>query len=309
MNLLYIENKNLLGKLMEYLKDTRYTTDLEESYDTVIFAEISPRIQKFIEREKEKKKRIVFLSYLEENKIYIQSKLQNKSSKLYMRKIASVCSISDLIITSLPFFKNLLKQDYKCQIEVIEKELPILNISKATNDIFKKNHLNRRKKRFLLIDLDYHFLSYAKELAFKYPKSEIIYIGYRQNYLLSSRDKKTLKELPENIKFIYYYDLVTLTDFVQISDMIISFEDVNFKQEYLYIIFLLKKEFMMKQSLLYEDYLINSKNIYTFKTKDGLLKKLDKIEYDRLANLTDNAYDLIKNCTFEKTKEKFEKYL
>ena len=34
----------------------------------------------------------------------------------------------------------------------------------------------------------------------------------------------------------------------------------------------------MKQSSFYDNYLINSKNVYTFKTKDGLLKKLNKIE-------------------------------
>lgn len=308
MNLLYIDDKELLGKLINYLHDN-YTTDLEDDYDTVVFAETSPRIIKFIKNEKEKNKRIVFILYLEEDKIYIQSKLQNKNSKLYIKKIKNILDIVDSVIVSLPFFKSTLENIYQGEIVVIEKELPIVNVSKTTNEIFKRNHLNRRKKKILVIDLDYHYLSYIKDLALKYSKSEIIYIGYRKSYLLSSRDKKLLKELPNNIKFIYNYDFFSMTDFIQISDIIINFEDINLERKYLYIMFLLKKEVMIKHSLIFVDYLINSKNIYTFKTKDGLLKKLGKIEHDRLANLTDNAYDLMKDCTFERIKEKFNEIL
>ncbi len=308
MNLLYIDDKELLCKVISYLPDN-YTTDLEEDYDTVVFAEIYPRIINFIENEKAKDKRIVFISYLEEDKIYIQSKLQNRNSKQYMKKIKNILDITDNVIVSLPFFKRTLENIYSGDIAVIEKEMPVINISKTTNEIFKKNHLNRRKKRLLVIDLDYHYLSYVKEIALKYSKSEIIYIGYRKLYLLSSRDKKILKELPNNIKFIFNYDIFSMTDFIQISDMIINFEDINLERKYLYIMFLLKKELMIRHSLIFEDYLINSKNVYTFKTKDGLLKKMDKIEYDRLANLSDNAYDLVKECTFDKIKKKYNDIL
>jgi hypothetical protein len=308
MNLLYIDDKELLGTMMNYLEG-HYTTDLEEEYDTVVFASISPSTKKFIEKEKLKKKRIVFITYLEESKIYIQSKLKNKSSESYMKKIYTILKLSDLVITSLPYFRTLLESNDKEKIVVIEKELSILNISKTTNDIFKRNHLNRRKKRFLIFDLDYHFLSYVRDIALKYPKSEILYVGYRKTYLLSSRDKKIVKELPKNIKCIFHFDIQIITDLIQISDMIINFEDINLDRNYLYAILLLKKELMIRHVSLFEDYFINSKNVYTFKTKDGLLKKLEKIEYDRLANLTDNAYDLVKQCTPEKIKEKFIKNL
>ena len=43
-------DKELLGKLINYLPDN-YTTDLEDDYATVVFAEISPRIIKFIKNE------------------------------------------------------------------------------------------------------------------------------------------------------------------------------------------------------------------------------------------------------------------
>lgn len=295
MNLIYIEKKELLGKIITYLKESKtpYTTDIDVDIDTVLFAEITPRIIKKMEYYKELGKKIIFILYLEEDKIYIQSKLNNKVSNNYMKKINHIINISDIVVASLPFFKNL----FGDKVVIIEHILNSFPISKQTNEILKKYSLKRRKKKILIFDFDYHYLDYIESVVEKYPKLEYIYLGLKPNYLLTFKNKKKLKSLEEKVTFIPYYNLNTIIDFIQLSDMIINFEDINLKRSYLYIIFLLKKELIMKQSSLFEDYLINSKNVYTFKTKDGLLKKLNKIEHDRLGNLTDNAYDIIRSCS------------
>lgn len=295
MNLIYIEKKELLGEIITYLKESKtpYTTDIDVDIDTVLFAELTPRIIKKMEYYKELGKKIIFILYLEEDKIYIQSKLNNKVSKNYMKKINHIINISDTVVASLPFFKNL----FGDKVVIIEHILNSFSISKQTNEILKKYSLKRRKKKILIFDFDYHYLDYIESVVEKYPKLEYIYLGLKPNYLLTFKNKKKLKNLEEKVTFIPYYNLNAIIDFIQLSDMIINFEDINLKRSYLYIIFLLKKELIMKQSSLFEDYLINSKNVYTFKTKDGLLKKLNKIEHDRLGNLTDNAYDIIRSCS------------
>lgn len=295
MNLIYIEKKELLGKIITYLKEnkTPFTTSLEEEIDTVIFAEATPRMIKKMEYYKEQGKRIIFILYLEENKIYIQSKLNNKTSQNYMKKIFRIVKLSDIVISSLPFFKNL----FGDKVTIIEQEFNSFPLTRQRNDILKKYSLKKRKKKVLIFDFDYHYLNYIEEVVEKYPKLEYIYLGLKPNYLLSLKNQNKLKKLEEKVTFIPYYNFNIITDFIQISDLILDFEDINLEMKYLYIIFLLKKEFLMKQTSLYEDYLTNSKNIYTFKTKDGLLKKLNKIEYDRLSNLTENAYDLVRNCS------------
>jgi len=295
MNLIYIEKKELLGEIITYLKESKtpYTTDIDVDIDTVLFAEITPRIIKKMEYYKELGKKIIFILYLEEDKIYIQSKLNNKTSKNYIKKINYIINISDIVVASLPFFKNL----FGDKVVIIEHILNSFSISKQTNEILKKYSLKRRKKKILIFDFDYHYLDYIESVVEKYPKLEYIYLGLKPNYLLTFKNKKKLKNLEEKVTFIPYYNLNAIIDFIQLSDMIINFEDINLKRSYLYIIFLLKKELIMKQSSLFEDYLINSKNVYTFKTKDGLLKKLNKIEHDRLGNLTDNAYDIIRSCS------------
>lgn len=304
MNLVYIENQALLGTVLEYLKNSKipYTTDLEE-FDTVIFAEITPRMQKKIASFKEQNKRIIFLLYLEEEKLFIQSKLNNKSSRAYKKKIESFVSISDVVVTSLPFFKTLFEKKEK--FVVIEEELPVLNLSKTLSDIYKKYDLKKRKKRILILDFHYHYLDYVESIALKYPKKEILYVGLKPMCVMTENEKRLKKELNDKASFFMYYNFSILTDLIQVSDMIICFDDIELKRRYLYAILLLKKELLIKQSSLYEEYLINSKNVYTFKTKDGLIKKLSKIEYDRLSNLTDNAYDLIRKNTNIETRKKF----
>jgi len=294
MNLVYIENRILLGKIMTYLKknETPFTTKLDDNIDAVIFAEITPKIIKKIEYYKSLGKKIIYILYLEENKIYIQSKLNNKNSRNYMDKIHKIIDLSDYVIASLPFFKSLLGE----KIKIIENELEEFNLIKQTNDILKKHSLKRRKKKILIIDFDYNYLDYVEEVVDKYPKLEYIYLGLKPDYLLSLKDQTRIKKLENKVKFIYYYNSNNIVEFIQISNMVLNFENIKLDIKYIYIIFLLKKEIVMKDYSLYEDYLINSKNIYTFKTKDGLLKKLNKIEHNRLSNLTDNAYDLVRNC-------------
>lgn len=294
MNLLYIENKLLLGKIITYLKKnkTPFTTNLDDNIENVLFAEVTPRIIKKMEDYKSRGKNIIFVLYLEEKKIYIQSKLNNKNSKIYMEKINQIITLSDKVITSLPFYKNLLGE----KVNVIEHEIEEFNITKQTNETLKKYSLKRRKKKILIFDFDYHYLDYIEDVVEKYPKLEYIYLGLKPNYLLSLKLQNKLQKLEKKVNFIQYYNSNNIIEFIQISDMILNFEDINLDIKYIYIIFLLKKELVMKQSSLYEDYLVNSKNIYTFKTKDGLLKKLNKIEHDRLSNLTDNAYDITRNC-------------
>jgi len=294
MNLVYIENRILLGKIMTYLKknETPFTTKLDDNIDAVIFAEITPKIIKKIEYYKSLGKKIIYILYLEENKIYIQSKLNNKNSRNYMDKIHKIIDLSDYVIASLPFFKSLLGE----KIKIIENELEEFNLIKQTNDILKKHSLKRRKKKILIIDFDYNYLDYVEEVVDKYPKLEYIYLGLKPDYLLSLKDQTRIKKLENKVKFIHYYNSNNIVEFIQISNMVLNFENIKLDIKYIYIIFLLKKEIVMKDYSLYEDYLINSKNIYTFKTKDGLLKKLNKIEHNRLSNLTDNAYDLVRNC-------------
>jgi len=63
------------------------------------------------------------------------------------------------------------------KIDVIPNELPIINISRNTKDIYDKYELRKRRKKIIVIDLYYDYLSYMYELGFRYPKFDFIYVG------------------------------------------------------------------------------------------------------------------------------------
>lgn len=296
MLLVNIENKELLSLIVNYLDNTdlNYTTDINASYDTIIIAEVNNKIIKFIEKENNKK--IIFLTHLEEENI-LNNKINDK-----LTKILNKCY---LIITSLPSIKNIISKKINCNIVVIEKELPIICFSKSNSDIYNKYNINKRKKKILVFDFDYDNIEIVNDIAIKYPKYNFVYVGYKS--LSKLKNKNIFNKLEKNISLVKYYNFYILSDLTKISYLIINFSDLTI--DYLNMILLLKKQLLIKESKLYEDYLINSKNSYIFKDNNDLLIRLNKIIEGRVANLVDNGYLLVRDNTFDEIVKKYNYYL
>lgn len=301
MILVYIENKQLLSKVITYLDNTdlEYTTSLHDEFKYIIVAETKPKIMKLVNEYKKQEKEIIFLTYLEEEKIYINSRLKNKSSKNYMNKIYSLVNKSSLILVSLPSIKQILKKMTRKEIAVLPKELPIINISNNSKDIYLKYNISKRRKKICILDFDYNKIELIDTLSRNYKKVEFIYVGFQADYLLKEYDKNIMMNFPKNVKCVKYHDLDVLSDLIKISSLVVNFEDINLDIRYLYLILLFKCPLLMKYSLLYENYLINSKNAYLFKSDETLILKIDKIFHDRVSDLTEFGYDLIKNNTYQ----------
>ena len=118
-----------------------------------------------------------------------------------------------------------------------------------------------------------------------------------------------INNLPSNVTPIKYNDLNVFSDVCKISDIVIFLEDYGINIDYVYITLLFKKQLVIKENKLFEDLFINSKNAYTFKSKEDLLLKFKKMVNNRVANLTDVAYFLIKDNTFDEIIKKYNAYL
>lgn len=287
--LVYIDNKELLTKIVTYIDNS--TTNINDNYEYILIAENNRKTNDFIEKHKDKK--IIFITYLLEDNI-----LKNKDEKL--NKILNKCY---KVITSLPAIKNILKSQITTEIIIIEKELPIINISKTNSDIYNKYKISKRKKKIIIFDFYYENINIVNEIANKYPKYNFIYIGYKSYYKLKEIELNKLHNMPNNISFVKYYDFNILSDLCKISYLIINFNQLDIS--YLYMVLVFKKQLLTKKNKKYDEYLINSKNTYIFIDSKELLIKLNKIIDNRIANLTDIAYDLIKNNTFNEIKKKY----
>lgn len=293
MILVLIENRTFLTRILSYLDEINlpYTTDLGVEYETLVIAECSNKVRTFMEENTSK--RVIFFTALEESKILKYSKKQTKTGKNYLLHLQQLCNRCTRIVVSMPAIANLLKKKTKREIVLLPRELPVITISKSNKDVFDKFHLSKRNKKILIMDLYYEHLEEISILALKYPKCQFLLIGFQVEYLLSSKNKERLHTLPNNVIQQKYLDFNLYSDLCKASWLIVYFYHADLNMQYLDITLLFKKQLLLENHFYYQDYFINSKNAYLFQGTEELLLRFKKIMEERVANLTDNGYELI----------------
>lgn len=295
MIFVYIENKNFLGKIVSYLENSNllFTTDLNDNYDIVLVAEINKRTMKLVKNSYLLKKKIVFLTHLEEEKILKNFHLNNKFSIEYRSIVYNFLNMCELIIVSLPYFKKLLNKKLNRNIIVIERLVEVLNV-KQCSKIYNRYNISKKKKKVLYIDTSYEYISDFFKIALANPKYEFIMLSYLPNYYLNNTKKSLIMNIPSNVKVVKYYE--ELLEFLKICNTVI-YVDKIVNINLIYKILYLKKNLIVRENVLYEDYLIDNKNIYLF-DKNNLVKKSCKLLNGDIANLTLDGYDVVKYNDF-----------
>lgn len=298
--LVYIENKELLTKIISYLDYAKkeYTLDINSKYEYVVIADIN---KKSIEISKGKK--IILITHLLEEKIYRVFTKNNKQNREFKNRLINNVNNFYKIIVSMDGIKELLESKTSTKIITINKEIPTINI---TNNkyLYETYKIKKRRKNILYIDFDYEGLNNIYELSLKYPKFNFIYLGFKPYYNLTKREKGILNKLPNNIYKIKYYDLNIFCDILKISEFVLNESNIMLNVDYLYAVFILKKKILSKNNIMFCD-LIGSKHLYLYDDLKELLIKFNKMLEDRLADITFNAYDYICNNTFTEISNKY----
>jgi len=304
--LIYIEDKELQTKVITYLDYIKknYTLNFNDTYDTVLIAQINKNTKEII-----KNKKVIFITYLEEEKIYKNFIKNNKKSRSYKIRIMSILKKCNLIITSIEGIKNILLKEGNLKIEVIPKEIPVINISKNNKEVYERYNISKRKKKIIVLDKEYNNLESLDFIVNKYPKYQFIYVGFIPDYKLTKKEKNILHNLSSSVIKIKYIDLNIFSDLLKITDIVISFDDLLLDIEYFYTLVILKKQLICKDTVLYKPNYINSKNIYLFKDIKDLDLKFGRMVNHRISNLTDETYEEIKNNTFQYIVKKYSIYL
>ena len=300
--LIYIEDKELLSKIISYLDyaNKDYTLDINDNYEYVLIGDIN---KKSIEISKNKK--VILITYLFEKKIYRSLTKNNKQNREFKNRLINNINNFKKVIVSLDTIKNLLQDKTNTEIVTINKELPVINISntKYLYDIYK---IKKRRKNILFIDFDYEGLNKVNSLALKYPKLNFLYLGFKPYYNMTKKEKNLYNNLSENIYIIKYHNINIFCDILKISDIVINESNIIFDIDYLYGILILKKKFLSKNIF---TNLIDNKHIYTYDNEKELILKFSKIYEERLADISINAYDYIINNTFFQVAKKYSIYL
>lgn len=311
MILVYIHHLDFMKKIVYYLDHTnvKYTTDLSSDYDYVLIAEINDRMIQFAKEQHQLGKQIIFLSYLEESHIAFYYSKKSKSSKEYFKRFTEILNLSSKIFVHFQMTRKIILEKKDIPVIIIPREIPIINISKSNKDIYNKYSFSKRKKKILMIDENYQYIDKINTLANMYPKYQFIAFGYKPDYLLKEKQKEFVHSMPKNVIPIRYIDFNLFSDLCKISHLVVVLDHRHINMNYIDITLLFKKQLLIKENPLFHDFFINSKNAYIFQTKDELLLKFKKIMTNRVANLTDNGYLLIKENTFDEIIKKYNAYL
>lgn len=294
MVLVYIENIELLSKIITYLDygKINYTTNVNDSFDVLLTSQVNNRALKLIN----KAKKVIFIAYLEELKIFNNKyKMDNKSMVYneYMRNLFNNCNI---VITSLPYFKKIINV----------KKTVVIPYENLCIGICKNKLFNLRKKSVAIIDSHYKYLSTYFEIISKNTNYNFDLIGY--DIHLNKKDSRLLNDIPKNLTLYKYCNDRLLQNYISNSQLVVFFDNILESEKYLNICLNLKKNILLLNSNLCNDYFIDNKNIYLF-SLDSFQKKFNKIISNRVCNLGLDSYNLVKDNTFEKIADKLCKLL
>ncbi|MEG2848384.1 MAG: hypothetical protein RR904_06440, partial [Bacilli bacterium] len=223
MVLVYIENSQLLSKVIMLLENSKiiFTTDFNDNYDILLVAQFNKRTVKMVRNNYFLKKKIVFLTYLEESKININYNSNNKLSTDYQINLNDFLNLFDLIIVSLPYFKKLLNKNINRNIIVIEKTVSLFD-----DNVYSRYKLNKRRRKILYLDNKFDYITDFFKIALSNPKMDFIMIGFLPDYYLTKYKKQLLMNKPNNVKCIKYYDDLVLNELIKIVDCIIYTDKV-----------------------------------------------------------------------------------
>lgn len=292
MLLLQIKNKEWLTRMVSYCDKAgiEYTTNTESHYDKILFMEFTTSV---LSKIKDSSKKVFFLSYLEEERLYQMVSKRNSRARAYQAKARSFFKYCDLIVVSQNGIKQFIQKLSSCTSVIIPYELPVINVSLTRKEFYHTYPLAKRTQKILVFDSEYRSLKWVNELASRYPKYQILYFGYAPESDLTESKRQLLHHLKENILLIKYYDFFIFSDFVKLSSMVILMDTI-LDHAYLDLILYFCKPFLMNESSFYNDYFIDSKNCYTFTSGNRMLEKMSGMISGKLPNLTESGYQLIK---------------
>lgn len=294
MNLIYIEDKDLLTKIVTYLDygKIEYTTDINSDFKTLIIAQNNKKSLDLIK----KSKKVIYIAYLDELKISNSYIKKGKKYSNYKNRMTDFFNKCNIIITSLPYLRKMIGS--KKSLLIPQENLCI--------GLCKNKLFNLRKKCITIIDSNYKYLDICFDLINKFSNLQYELIGYSPN--LTKKDRLLINDTPSNLKLHKYCNERLLQNYLNNSSLVIFLDNILENSNYLNICLNLKKNILLLNSELCNDYLIDNKNIYLFNTQN-LIKKFNRIISNRVCNLGIEGYNLVKNDTFINLADKFCKLL
>ena len=309
--LLYTEGLKTIGKsglgkaikhqmkALEY-EHIDYTLNPKDDYDILHINTYFPKSYLLAKKAKKKGKKIVYHAHSTEEDYKNGFIFSKQTSKLFKKWLIKCYSLGDVLVTPTPYSKKLL-ENYKgledkkiydisngIEIEFFKKD------EKAGAKLRKKYGIKPKDKLIIGIGLYIERKGIVDfvELAKRLPEYKFIWFGYSPLSATTKKVRRAVNTKLDNLIFAGYVEPTEIKAAMSGCDLYL-FPTLE-ETEGIPIIeaCACKTKALIRDIGVFEDWLINGKNVYKAKNLDEFEDKIKKIISGEYKDLTEEAYKL-----------------
>ena len=295
------------------------TTDINDDYDILHINTYGFNSSNIISKTKEQGKPVIYHAHSTEEDFKNSFVFSNQISPVYKKRLVSLYSQADLIITPTPYSKGLLENyGITLPIEPISNGIDINRYSydeEKVKAFYRYFNLNEDSKVVISVGLYFErkgLLDFI-EVAKKLPQYKFIWFGYTNPMLLPKNMQEVLTDYPDNVILPGYVKGPIIEGAYLASNCFFfpSYEET----EGIVVLEALasRTKILLRDIPVYKPWMQDKVNCYMGKDNNEFAQLVEDIVENKLPNLTDNGYDLAKSKSLDnigiKLKEAYKKVL
>lgn len=307
--LLYTENEKLVGKsgLGKAIKhqqmalekaDVSYTLNVKDAYDILHVNTYFPKSYMLVKSAKNHNKKIVYHAHSTEEDYRNGFIFGKQTASLFKKWLMKCYNLGDVLITPTPYSKKLLESygiDKKIYTISNGIELQKFKKNAKSGEIFRKKYGYTKEDKVIIgigLYIERKGIVDFVELAKRMPEYKFIWFGYSPPAAATRPVKKALKTKLDNLTFAGYVEQEMIVNAMNGCDLYIfpTFEETEGIPVIEACACYCKA--LIRDIPVFDDWLIDGKNIYKAKDINEFEKKIKQIINGELPDLTKEAYQV-----------------
>lgn len=307
--LLYAEGEKVIGKsgLGKAIKHQQkaleevhvsYTLNPKDNYDILHINTYGPNSYLLAKKAKREGKTIIYHAHSTEEDFKNSFLLSNQLSPYFKKWIKKCYNLGDYIITPTPYAKRLLESyGIKKPIKAISNGIDLSLFDGKKTNIFRKTFNYTKKDKVILgigLYLERKGILDFVELAKRLPEYKFIWFGYSPLSASPKKVRDAVRTKLPNLFFAGYQEPSMVKAALSECDLYL-FPTLE-ETEGIPIVeaCAMKCDALIRDIGVFEDWLIDSKNVYKAKDVDEFEIKIKKILNKELPSLKEEAYKIAK---------------
>lgn len=324
--LLYTENEKLIGKsgLGKAIKHqikaldsigVDYTLNPNDDYDILHINTYFPKSYLFAKKAKKMGKKIVYHAHSTEEDYKDGFILAKQTSKLFKKWLIKCYSLGDVIVTPTLYSKKILEGYKGLESKKIYDvsngiELDFFKPDKKLGNAFRDKYGYTKDDKVIFgigLYIERKGIVDFVELAKRLPQYKFIWFGYSPLVAATSPVRKAVKTKLYNLKFAGYVEPDVIKGAMNGGDLYLF--PTKEETEGIPIIeaCACKTNAIIRDIPIFDDWLIDGKNVYKAKDIDEFEKKIKLFFDGKLPSLTKEAYKVAEERSIKRVGKKLEK--